>query len=385
MRKSAIGVFCLVLAVLAGGHAASNALASDNPQLAARLSPFAAPANQRLSTLTQRVVQGADGRTVIDVGNALPFAAAAYRVDPLSGAALSILARSRQAGEERNAVLDAAARTTRRETLLQAALLERQVGSGNFDDAVATLDRTLTVRPQYTDQIMPPFVQALQDEAQLARFGEILESDPVWEPNFFRFASREPRLAGALGPLRIAQGNDEALDERTNRAIIHSLIEYGEFDAAMGVYNLAGGTGLPPATGEWDLNWNTRFPPFDWGLQDSPGEYARIDDGTEMRIFLRRGRGGQLARRSFVMPSGVHSILIEHDIRPALRTEDMKLTLECEEGRRVIFEGAFEASPTRFAIGQDGQPCEFYRLTISGRAWSSGDEVSGTISRIVID
>ena len=377
-RAALAGAAALAIALFAGAQAASSALAHERPELAERLFPFAAEAmEERAQT---RFFGG-------DSANAIRAARAARAIDPLARDALGILAQTMPGDVEPEAVMAAAARISKRGTLLQGTLLEYHTVRGDLPATIRTIDRVLAVYPRLTSQIMPIYVDALTREGAVPLFAEMLRNDPAWENAFFSAASRRTDLLGPLIALRLELGADAEVEEDVDTQLMGALIDAGRLSDARAIYALAAGDAARPARtrdGGLTLDWRTELPPFDWTLQDDPGEYARVirrDDALE--LSFRRGRGGEVARRLLIPPRPIGAITVTHDFADSGAAENIRLTLECDGVDRELIDRPLGPSPTRLAVPA-GAACARYAIALGGRAWSTGNSVEGKIEGIVL-
>lgn len=376
--KISIVFASIVLAALSAGQAASNVLAKSDPLLARET--FFTPA--KADDAAAKAI-AAGGRPDL----AQPFAQAAYRTDPLSGNALAILGQTAQKSQRQAEFFDAAARTTKRRTLLQGVLLTHYSQTGDIGNSLQTIDHVARVYPRTGAALTPQLIAALDAPDALPVFTRLLAGNPPWMNAFMIGAAAKPELLPKVKALRASLGGNVAVNTDVDSAIMAALVRTGDYSGAFNSYRqLVRGENLKrSATVSSALDWAVQYPPFDWILAEKPKEYARISsNGQRAEIFLKRGNGGVLASRMFRTANSVSAIRLTHDLEYPGEESRLNVKLVCLETAILLFDAPIAGSPATFPIGAAGQRCTTYAIELSGRARTVDGNIRGTIAKIAL-
>ena len=373
-----MALISVAAAVLCGLQAASNVLAKTSPQLSARISPYAAVAWQELaasnfwSLAIQAYGKGDEGPLKASVA----YAETAVDRAPLSADAVAILGYSEADPTRQDRIFSAAAQLSKRGRLLQSILLFHYGKRQDLPRSLATLDRLFKVYPETKPAILPRLTAELVKDEALPVFVDLLEERPSWGNDFLSFAARDPRLAPNLARLRLALGANAGIPEDIDRAVLARLFAAGKETEAYAIYRMH----RKPPPADSNVDWRTKFPPFDWLLTDRDGSYARINaSGTEMELYWRRGKGGTVAERVLDKPPSKDALLIKHSVIPGKSKANVRLTASCLDGGRGTAEAMLGPSPMLWSLRDLGENCRRFRLVIAGQAWESNEAIEGNI------
>ncbi|MCR2834389.1 hypothetical protein [Parerythrobacter lacustris] len=380
-RLIAAALVCAILAGVLALQAVSSVSTRKAPGLAAKLYvPNGLAAERAMSAEFTKGVKSADD--VAPSAKAVaPLARAAFRKEGLTPKAHAILALAETDPAARAKILAAATRINRRDLLLQGMVLEQQVGAGDFKGSLTTLDRLLKVHPQQQAALFPVLIQALNQDAALPAFAQILDGSAPWHNDFLDFAVRNKTVLPGLGKLRLARkvGTDEF-----DRKLVVGLAENGQLSLAYDLFQAITGK-TAQSGGAGPIDWNADFAPFDWKFADEGGFRAQLarTDG-QMEIYVRGGKGGLIAERLIRAPAGRFAIKLNHRISPIDQIRDVRLQLRCAGSSNAFYDERFERGENLFAVGTVPANCGFLSIGIQTRAWSGQSALRGTINRLEI-
>ncbi|MDF1835981.1 MAG: hypothetical protein P1U62_14040 [Alteraurantiacibacter sp. bin_em_oilr2.035] len=247
------------------------------------------------------------------------------------------------------------------------------------DEALRALDRLLLVYPSTRQELIPVFAQSLaEDEAQPA-YREILRRQPEWADAFFSLNSLEDDALRNLAKLRLSLANDIQLEPEIDRNLVTRLARRGMWSETLALHRLVAGERSAAALRV--IDWRQQHPPFDWELADERNFHARAraNDAT-LAIHIGRGKGGELARRIIRLPPRITRLALDHTIQPRDSAERLKLSVLCPMEQRPLASETF--GPRSVSVDLTPDSCEWVEIRISGRARSTGEDISGEVSRI---
>ncbi len=378
MRKFAIIAAASLLAMASASQALSNALADDNPALAASLSPYAAPALEKSAV----ALVTADPETnSVDFTASEPAARQAVDAGLLSTEALAILAMQGGDPQTGAAILEAAQAASRRGRVINSAALIAALEAEDNALLLAALNRTLLLYPSQQDTTVPLMVEQLANERLLPAFVDIFETEPLWGAQFFREAVLQPELADNIARVRLGLSPDTVVDYEADRAILRLLARTQKIDEAAQLFaRIRSLDSVPVARGS--LGWEDEYTPFHWQFYDQDNRFARKStDGDSIMISTRGGYGGVLARRLIRLGDTTTVFQVEHTLDPSASGR-VRLTLECP-GSEQRWSDTLGPSPTMMRLDRD-LGCEYAWLGIAARAPNGGDVISGQILDITI-
>ncbi|AUX69641.1 hypothetical protein CHX26_09165 [Porphyrobacter sp. HT-58-2] len=403
MKGIVASAVAIPLAVVAGAHALSSASVRNAPELAVAIWPANGAALEKLayrsfvedvrSTLnTPGGQEGADDLSgdelnkQISVGqgdlqrfasDAASAAREALRYEPLSSKAHAVLALSEPDPSRQRRIIELASSLNRRELALQGLVLQSKIDAQDYAGTMETLDQILRVYPQRRAEFYPYLTAALSEEATIPAFRKLLADPLPWRDSFLMHALRDPAATRNLGVIRQSIALDNA---EFDRALIATLVRNGELGAAATLYGkFASARGRTARSG-----WAADFPPFDWAFADEPGLRAQLAKGGDTLEFtIDSGNGGALASRLLALPDAPFTIVVKHEVGPNSSVKDLKLLLACPGQASPFFEASFADSNGTFVVSQRPR-CTYVNLVLSGRAWTDGDALEGTITSVTV-
>ena len=381
LLATAITICAILAASAAGMQATGNWLAKRVPALASQLSSSPVPP----TTLTLMSIKGSKDATSLadlDLSGALVPANDALERSLLSPAPLAVLAWNAPAVRQ-SAILTAASAVSRRNPLLNSALIYHYDSTGQNALLLDRINDLVTVKPSIGSQITPTLVALLEDESLLPTFTRLLELSPPWSEAFFLAASREPKVAANLVQLRLDLPKEAALSPEADREIIANLAATKRYGEALALFREFK-PDARQASDEKTINWTTAYPPFDWALTDSFDIYARPRDDGELMVRIRPGHGGVLASRLIDLPRSTRGIRVNHAIEPSSQAKDMEIAVACAQSGEVLGSSSFAASDFTLPLVARPDGCDAATITISGRAWTTGQYLEGPISGLEI-
>lgn len=378
MRKTVIVLAAALLAIGAASQSLSNALIGSQPELAARLSPYAGRAEERRAT---ELIEADLEQQSLDMAAAEPFAARAVAKDLLAGEALAVLAMSETDGARRQAILSAALGATRRGRVLNSAAMFAAVDAEDTDTLLTTLNRTLLLYPSQKEAMIPVMVEQLADPRMVPAFVTLLETSPDWAEEFYVQAAAQNALADNLGAVRLALPASTPVSQESDRAVLRQLARTGRIDQAAGVYARMRNVAEVPAD-NGTLGWADQYVPFEWQFFDQGGRFARpATDGSAVMLSVRSGFGGPLARRLIRLDGGSTFFEVNHSLDAASASR-LRLSLECPDSD-AGWSNPLGPSPTGMRVDVT-LPCDYAWLTIEGRAAAGSPAISGELLDISI-
>lgn len=369
------------LALGLGVQALSSVSTRTAAELAVSLFPANGFAQEQLAfeRFTQGVSQPEDVQEA--AVRASQMALDAVRSEPLTPKAHAILALAATTPSARQAVLAAAAQLNRRDISLQGLVLQENLAAENYPRTIDTLDQILRVHPEYSREFFPVLLTALVEEETRPLFADMLDNSSPWHAHFLNFAVGRRE---ALPNLALLRPEIEVESETFDRQLIAGLASLGDVAGAEALYqNVAAiDAGL---RSQGALDWRSDYPPFDWRLVDEPGFRAQqSQNGEELEISVRPGKGGVIAARLISAPEAPFTIRIGHRIAPADQLRDVRLQLICSGTTIPFFDERFSRQDDGFRVESLPAGCEYVVIAINARAWSGRSALSGSIEKIKI-
>ncbi|RXZ64744.1 hypothetical protein [Pelagerythrobacter rhizovicinus] len=364
-----------VLAVLSAVQTLAIVGENGQPDKAAAIAPWdgSAQAHFAKAAYQSQLAQN-PATTEPPVDWIADLALEAYQRQPLVPGALAVIGAERT-GNGNAAFWDAAAKVSRRDTLLQGMLLNFHLQADNLDRTIRVLNQILQVRIEQRPAAYAAMTQALRDPRSVATFVDILETGPDWLDGFLITASRDDNALGNLGLIR-QQLPDEVVDPTTDRGLVRAFANAGELDLAHDLY-----ARHPDDAG----GWNSGIPPFDWTLANQPGFRAQVMGGEdELQLTIARGKGGVFASRILPAHSRTFSIRGQHDLRPQQQVDRLEIAVRCVGDNAPV--ARTNLAGGKIVLNADlPADCGFVEISLSGRAWSDGQRVTGSIAPLIIN
>ncbi|WP_435201428.1 hypothetical protein [Qipengyuania sp. 902] len=371
----------MAFVICIGAQSAGIALTRKAPETALSLFPLNGLAQEELAIGVFRSV--AADLVSAEVGNPMAerWALEAYQKEPLTPEAHAILALAEQDEEARSEIVSLVSALNRRNTTLQAVVLQEQVAQQDYPGTVATLDRILRVRPSRSAELFPSLLPLFARDGAVDEFERILDGTSPWHERFFRFALKEPAALTNLLELRKRVPFD---DQHLDQTLLVNLVAQGELDAAYEFYQRLGVDSADDDHGP--LDWKSTFAPFEWAFSDRAGFRAQPSlSGEELEISARPGEGGVVARRLIKTPNSPFKIEFEHSIDSPQVLRDIDILLRCggAEGAPLL-DRDLAKHGDGFEISSPPKSCRFIEIIIEARAWSGRSPLNAEIEAIRI-
>jgi hypothetical protein len=372
-----VGLVFPVLAVLAGAQTLAIVVESQHPNQATVIAPWDGSVRAHLAKAAYRGQLAANPATVEPPTEWMTtLAMTAYKHQPLVPGALAVIGAARE--REKAVFWNAAANISRRDTLLQGLLLNFYVQNKNPDRTIRVLNQILLVRVEQRPAVFAALTQALRDPRSIDTFVDILSSGPNWADGFLAAARYDKEALVNLGIVR-ERLPDGVIDPSIDRALVDAFASSGQLERAYDLYARLSAQRSSDTDG-----WSSEIPPFDWVLVDEPGFRAQVVGGSEqLQLNVARGKGGTFASRIFPARSRSLSIRGQHDIESEQQAERLEVAVACAGGGSPFAQANFDGGKITLdaAIPSD---CSFVEIALSGRAWSYGQRITGSIAPLTI-
>lgn len=325
-------------------------------------------------------------------------ARAALRANPLersSWRSLAIAADLRGEAERAAALMAIAGRRSLRDPVVEMWLLQRTIGAGHFEDALAHADALLRVHPRLRAQLAPTLLAFATDATARPALAGKLASDPPWRGWLLGELSKtaEPNAVFAvyqqLGEHGAPPTNDEIAlmlnrfiaDQRYQLAFLawlHFLPAERQADLHY-VYN-------------GDFEWPISKLPFDWTVSPVRGATTRIAEEPAGNHILEVEFANtrvpyRHVSKLLVLPPGTYR-LSGREKAESLRTErGMTWRIFCAENEKqtlastplLVGSVPWRGFDVSFDVPQTGCGAQWLRLELSVRAVLD-QEVGGAVS-----
>ena len=384
-RLAALSLASLALAFLLGLQAASGVVERTDPTIATRLNPANGSAQSRLAFAIFSQGQIDQAEKMNAMRNALPWAQAAYRRDPLNSRALTVLAVAQTDAEKSRAFLNAAVALNRRSLSLQGLMLEQHAKDQDIPKFVETLDQILRVHPERLAEFNPVLIEALSKEGSVPSFVTILGNESTWHKRFLTYAATAASAAPNVAKLsREIDYQDEAL----HRLIIDRLGLFGQVAQAQEHLtwveeNIIAAQSLGNSASV--SAWPETYPPLHWKLADKAERRAQVSrNGKEIEIFVRSGNGGELMSRIIPAPNSTNTLRISHDLSPENQLDSVRLELFCDGAEQPFQTTRFVDIDNGVSLAGMPADCGFLTMRIYGRAPTGRPAIKGAIQSIAI-
>lgn len=381
----------IALAVAALLLTFAQAGAAINPVFAARLGPASGPVQGVLAATIAKTRSVAAGKVVFPP-EALALAQAAYRREPLSSHAATILAGRMAVDNPRAAlaVQEAVNRNTRRNTDLSVQLLSSYARLGKSAEGLSVLDVLLRRQTLLHRDLLGIMSLEVRRKQLLGEFRQLLARKPPWSDQFWRQLAQSPEGLANAAALRRAFAQDGGrVDPEVDALLIGGLAQAGYYEAAE---DLAA-TSFPNAVvrpgnllRNGDFGAKPVVSPLDWEIRENSDFGASIDNRRNvLAVSAVPGARGEAGRQLVRLSAGKVAVSMELAGRP--ETGDARwlgLSLDCAgskgEAGRVLLATTF-ASPGRRIVSD---PCRWawLRLTLTVPVESEGLELE--VRRITI-
>lgn len=371
---------CSVMAVALAAQTISVVFTQKDPVTAIKLFPLNGVALEQVSSEVFSSIVSTGAEPAHSASLSEQAALAAYQQEPLAPEAHVILALAQQYEVKKSRVVEIASQLNRRESSLQALVLQEYVQAKDFANSVKTLDEILRVRPARYSDLFPLLLSVFANDGAVTEFAKVLDGSSPWHRKFINFALNDPAAVQSLYRLRSLKPFDPDQD----RKLIERLAGAGELESAYQLYEQVS-EAEEAAPRDRKLSWSSDNPPFDWWFVDDADFRAQPSLGSDdLEVYARAGQGGGIARRIIRTPSVPFSLNLTHSLSPRTASEDVRLSLQCVDSRKPVAEQAFGASAVSLRVEDLPPDCDFLEIAVTGRVWTGQSTLRGDISPIAL-
>lgn len=273
----------------------------------------------------------------------LRLAQQAYRVEPLSSAALGLIIVSKEDTSPvgtRRKLLGLAGKLSRRSSLITSASIEAAALEGDQNLFFNWLSRAVLTDSRLRASYVGAMAEATARNGAVEALLPVLGSKPSWAKYYWAaVASRAPSLANAA-TLRVAVSRPpwkqaEIMD--TDYALAWRLVGAGQFDNARQLARMFE-KGAPNISPTNNLLVNGNFarqpllPPLDWALATSGHLGSSIDaKGKRLTISAIAGAFGNAARQLIDLEPGNYRVAWTIEANEAIGDDSLSVNLACAE------------------------------------------------------
>ena len=273
--------------------------------------------------------------------NAVRLARLGFGHEPLAAQGLPVLVRSLAAdGQALKSVqfLELAGKITRRNKLVNAMLIDREVAMQRPERAVLLLGRAMAVSNEVRSFYINRLALATADPKAMPAFVDLLGSEPEWAADYWSAVLRNSVAAPQAGELRLRIAGppwNRKTPRDTDFELIAQLASRNYWDLAS---NLSQALGLRSTPGSFLANVDfaraPRFVPFDWELIQT-GEVGSSVEKGHLVVSGLPGTSVVAARQMIALPgSGSYRLDWKLSGLDSAAGADVKFRLSCpDQGR----------------------------------------------------
>lgn len=273
--------------------------------------------------------------------NAVRLARLGFGHEPLAAQGLPVLVRSFSAnGQARKSLefLELSGKVTRRNKLVNAMLIDREVAQQRPERAVLLLGRAMAVSNEVRSFYIERLALATANPKTMPAFADLLGSEPEWAADYWSAVLRNSVAAPQAGELRLRLAGspwNRKVPRDTDFELIAQLASRNYWDLAS---NLSRALGLRSTPGNFLINADfaraPRFVPFDWELMQTGEVGSSVEKGSLVVSGLP-GTSASVARQMIALPgSGAYRLDWKLSGLESAAGTDIKFRLSCpDQGR----------------------------------------------------
>lgn len=366
---------------LASGLSAMGAIAKNKaPELAVSVQPVNGFAFETLaSNSIEAAVVANKGEFPNRINqDAETFARQAFMSEPVTPAAIAVLALGSTEGKKREFMQQALALTRRQQLVIGWMIVD----AGTREDIPAILghyDTMLRTSYSAASVVIPTMAGALANTNFVEPFADLLATKPPWASQFWGAVVVTPEAIKNAAELRerLYTDNEEKESYRDAR-LINALVNNKRFEDAENLYQLLAGQRKESSllkNGSFERE--PEYPPLDWQLF-SNGEYGAAITGGNLQLSAIPNSGGLFARKLIAMPATI----IQLDIKSSAEIPDwavLSIDLKCAETFATVplpISIKIKDRSIVRRIDNRGSECRYYWLNVTGRALDEEFDVS---------
>tara|TARA_R110002124_G_scaffold101462_6_gene249049 strand:- start:12196 stop:13320 length:1125 start_codon:yes stop_codon:yes gene_type:complete len=351
------------------------------PGIAVALKPLNGFAVERLASgLVKAAIASNRGEVPHKISDRLAsLAKTAFYEEPLTPAAVAMLALAGPPASDRQRLMAAAESLSRREPLITAWMIADSKARDDIPAILAHYDTMLRTSSTAGALILPAMGMTLTNSDFIEPMASLLKTDPPWAPQFWGTVVVLPEAIGNASELRkrLYRAQDDKVVYR-DADLIGELVFHHQFEQAESLYRvLAGESSEVPLLTNSSFKNEPVYPPLDWQLFSSGSYGANIKDGN-LRLSAMRNSGGLFARQLINIPATTLQIDVQMS-RAVPDQADLAIVLQCGENNnnmsREVRIKLTDSSISR-TIDNRNSGCRYYWLNVTGRASDEGFDMS---------
>ncbi|QTD54845.1 hypothetical protein [Parasphingorhabdus cellanae] len=377
LRNILLWIGAISLALVSSLAALGSITKTKRPELALSLQPTNGFAAEKMA------VELVIGRIVKDRGKFpdqinpswYKLALQAFETEPVSPAAIAVIALTKT-GNVRRSLMEKAFNLSRRQQLVTGWMIADSGSRNDIPSILQFYDTTLRTSTSSAGTIIPVMANALENENFVEPFAAILSVNPPWADLFWAKVAATPIAITNAADLRrlLYKKNDQNEDFRDN-SLINALVNNNRIGKAEQLYMLfTNASGDDHLIRDSEFNSEPVYPPFDWQLF-STGEYGAAIGKGRLNLSAIHNSGGLFARQLVKLPKRILDMEVEA-ARDIPENAELSLGLSCAEdikNRPSEIDIPLKERITTRKISNQGSPCEYYWVSISGRSSDHGD------------
>jgi hypothetical protein len=326
--------------------AASGAYAEDQPARALRWDPRHPGA---LAALAENVANSAEDDASLE--RAARLARRALLLNPLEFSALRTLALdAERQGDEAGALrlMTEVSRRTRRDSLAQAWMMDREFKAGRYEAGFAYGDAILRRAPEWSDAVHPMMTATFADPASRPALLELLASGPEWRRAYLAELTADAQDLEGLRAFFVAFRKAKSpLTDQEIGLVLGRLIAEGRFLEARTVWGELSGRPAREAALVYDGDFRGApgAAPFNWGLASDASAIAeRVaapDGSPALYVRFPASEATPLAEQLLVLEPGDYVLTgrVTYGERPP---ERLSWRLQCADGPTIPLDVQYE-------------------------------------------
>lgn len=250
-------------------------------------------------------------RTLRDPGavptkDEVALARSAYRSEPLSSTALSMILPTMPEGKTRQSLLARTGELTRRNSLLNEEQIKAAALRGDDRAFFRWLSRSVLTNNDLRAAYVGAMADATAKEGAVAALTPVIGPAPRWSDYYWQRVVQRPASLANAAKLRVAVAGApwrQTAISQSDRYLSTGLTNRGQFDAAYALYTGLGlgrtsRSGNSLSDGGFDRQ--PQLPPFDWQLSVSGTLGASIDAQDKSLLVSAIGGARGFAARQLV-------------------------------------------------------------------------------------
>lgn len=236
----------------------------------------------------------------------IALARSAYRSEPLSSTALSMIIPAMPEGKARQSLLARAGELTRRNSLLNEEQIRTAALRGDDTAFFRWLSRSVLTNNDLRAAYIGAMADATAKEGAVAALTPVIGPAPRWSDYYWHQVIQRPASLLNAAKLRVAIAQTpwrQTEISRSDQYLSVGLANRGEFDAAHALYaglGLARREGTDNLLSDGGFERQPQLPPFDWQLAVSGTLGSSIDAQDKSLLISAIGGARGFAARQLV-------------------------------------------------------------------------------------